>query len=137
MGSRHLGHTIKELLRQRGMRPTQLARLANIDHGQLSKIMHGKAFPSIESLRRIASALGVSPGTLLDGKIETGDELAHAVEHLAVAFYSLRQLEKDDRQSLVSMVHQVAQLVSQSPDQVEKLIGQSPGFQTERLQSGD
>ncbi len=137
MGNSHLGNTIQKLLRQRGMRPVQLAERAQVNQGQLSNIMHGKAYPSIDSLRRIADALGVSPGTLLDGKIENGDELANAVEHLAVAFYSLKQLDSDDRESIVSLVHQVAQLVSNSPDQVEKLIGKSPAFQTELEQSGD
>ena len=137
MGSSYLGNTIQKLLRQRGMRPIQLAERAKIDQGQLSKVMHGKAYPSIDSLMRIASALGVSPGTLLDGKTEDGAELANAVENLAVAFYSLQQLNDDDRDSVLTLVQKVTQLMGKSPNQVSKLIGKSPDFQKAVAQNGD
>ena len=83
------------MLRRHGMRPTQLARLANVNPGQLSQIMHGKAFPSIDSLRRIASVLGVSPGMLLDGKIEESSGITSVVE--------------------LSIIHEVTQLFEKSP----------------------
>lgn len=137
MGNSHLGNTIQKLLRQRGMRPVQLAERAQVNQGQLSNIMHGKAYPSIDSLSRIADALGVSPGTLLDGDTGKSSEFVDAVEHLAVAFYSLQQLDDDDRQSILSLVHQVTQLMGKSPNQVTKLIGKSPDFQTAVAQNRD
>ncbi len=97
------------------MRPTQLARLANVNPGQLSQIMHGKAFPSIDSLRRIASVLGVSPGMLLDGKIEESSGITSVVEHLAGALYSIQHLDENDQQKVLSIIHEVTQLFEKSP----------------------
>lgn len=114
MSSMNLGDTIKELMRQRGMRLTQIARLADVNPGQLSQIINGKAFPSIESLTRIAKALGVSPGRLLDGRIDEGNEFTLAVEHLAVALYSFQKLDSNDQQKVRSVIDQVVALMNQS-----------------------
>lgn len=77
--------------------------------------MHGKAFPSIDSLRRIASVLGVSPGMLLDGKLEESSEITSVVEHLAGALYSIHHLDENDQQKVLSIIHEVTQLFEKSP----------------------
>lgn len=76
-----LGENVRRTREERGLQGKELAQLVNITPGYLSQIETGKSEPTLKVLRRIASALGVTPGTLLDGE-PTMRGVAEMLEHL-------------------------------------------------------
>jgi transcriptional regulator with XRE-family HTH domain len=61
---RYLGNTIKELRQQHGLTIAEVADRADISRGMLSKIENAQTATSLETLSRLAHALGVSLATL-------------------------------------------------------------------------
>jgi len=61
---RYLGNTIKELRQQHGLTIAEVADRADISRGMLSKIENAQTATSLETLSRLAHALGVSMATL-------------------------------------------------------------------------
>ena len=111
MAANQLGQTIQRLLRERGMKPIELAHRAHINRGQLSRILQGRASLSIESLERIAAVLGVAPGTLLEGEPHEVRDLTAQLQReptLAVALRSLRKLPESDRVQVISIIERFA-----------------------------
>lgn len=68
------GERIKLLRERRRMTGVQLAVRTGLNQSYLSKVERNKAGWSMEGLHAIASALGVTPGTLLDGVFEASGE---------------------------------------------------------------
>lgn len=62
--ARYLGNTIKELRQQHGLTIAEVADRAGISRGMLSKIENAQTATSLESLTKLAGALGVSLATL-------------------------------------------------------------------------
>jgi len=56
-----LGHRLKTLREEYGLTQAQLARLAGVTAGLIGQIEQGKVQPSLNTLEKIAHALGVSP----------------------------------------------------------------------------
>jgi transcriptional regulator with XRE-family HTH domain len=70
--ARHtMGATIRLLRERRGLSLTELARILKTDKGYLSCVETNKKTPTLPTLRRIAKALHVTPGAIVDG--EHGD----------------------------------------------------------------
>lgn len=67
-----LGARIRALRRHRGLTLRELADRAAVTESFLSQVERGLASPSISTLRRIASGLGESIGSLFDGEGEPG-----------------------------------------------------------------
>lgn len=61
---RYLGNTVKELRLKHGLTIADVADLAGISRGMLSKIENAQTSTSLETLSRLARALGVSMATL-------------------------------------------------------------------------
>lgn len=61
---RYLGNTIRDLRQQHGLTIADVANLAGISRGMLSKIENAQTATSLENLARLAQALGVSLATL-------------------------------------------------------------------------
>lgn len=59
-----IGHRIRTLREQYEITLEQLASLARLTKGQLSRIENGKVSSPVSTLTRVASALGVPPGDL-------------------------------------------------------------------------
>jgi transcriptional regulator with XRE-family HTH domain len=57
---RYIGHTVRELRRKNDLTLADVASQAGISSGMLSKIENGQAATSLDTLTRIAGALGVS-----------------------------------------------------------------------------
>jgi len=57
---------IKELCKERGMTLSSLSERVAISQPSMSLIVSGKQNPSLETLEKIASALGVGIGELFD-----------------------------------------------------------------------
>jgi transcriptional regulator with XRE-family HTH domain len=64
---RHLGHAIRDQRLRNHLTIADVAALAGISRGMLSKIETGQASTSLDALRRIAHALGVSMSSLFRG----------------------------------------------------------------------
>ncbi|HAG07737.1 MAG TPA: transcriptional regulator [Peptococcaceae bacterium] len=56
-----LGHRLKALREEYGLTQARLARLAGVTAGLIGQIEQGKVQPSLNTLEKIAQALGVSP----------------------------------------------------------------------------
>ena len=54
-----IGVRIKELRKQAGLTQEQLAEQVGLDSRHLSRLEVGRHFPSLDSLERIATALGI------------------------------------------------------------------------------
>lgn len=61
---RYLGNTIREIRLNHGLTIADVANLAGISRGMLSKIENAQTATSLETLSRLAQALGVSLATL-------------------------------------------------------------------------
>jgi XRE family transcriptional regulator of biofilm formation len=70
-----IGIKIREKREEKGMSLRQLAQLIDTNHAYLSRIENGKVTPSIESLIKIANALGCDVSDFFEKKIEADDEL--------------------------------------------------------------
>jgi transcriptional regulator with XRE-family HTH domain len=62
--SRYLGHTIRDLRQKYGLTIAEVAEKTGISRGMLSKIENALTATSLETLVKIANALGVSLSTL-------------------------------------------------------------------------
>jgi transcriptional regulator with XRE-family HTH domain len=63
-----LGARIKALRTERALQQRQLAEKAELTPSMVSQIESGRLTPSLNTLRRLADALGVTIGTLFDGQ---------------------------------------------------------------------
>ncbi len=61
---RYLGNTIRQLRQQNGLTIADVADRAGISRGMLSKIENAQTATSLETVSKLAHALGVSMGTL-------------------------------------------------------------------------
>lgn len=57
---------VKEILKVKGMTAKELAGIMNISEGSLSQTIKNGSNPSLQTLNRIASALGVSVAELFE-----------------------------------------------------------------------
>ena len=125
LGANQIGQTIHRLLDVRRMKPSELARQANVDQGQLSRILRGISYPSIESLSRIANALGVSAGYLLEDETgfsegkESIENLTAALQRkpgLQVALRSIQKLDDKDQEKVLSIINQVVSMIDRAEE---------------------
>jgi len=63
----YIGQGIADHRRRVAMTQDQLAAGSGIDSSNIRAYENGRAMPSIHSLTRIAEALGLEPGALLEG----------------------------------------------------------------------
>jgi len=84
---RYLGSAIRELRRKHGLTIADIAERADISRGMLSKIENGQTATSLESLKRIARALGESLSGLFRNfeVVESGAQLVKKGESMEVA----------------------------------------------------
>ena len=61
---RYLGNTIRELRQQHGLTIAEVADQVGLSRGMLSKVENAQTATSLETLAKVASALGVSLSTL-------------------------------------------------------------------------
>ena len=125
LGANQIGQTIHRLLDVRRMKPSELARQANVDQGQLSRILRGISYPSIDSLSRIANALGVSAGSLLEDETgfsegkESIENLTAALQRkpgLQVALRSIQKLDDKDQEKVLSIINQVVSMIDRAEE---------------------
>ena len=63
---REFASRLKALREARDMSQTELANMANVSRGYLSRVELGMQSPTLEVIERLAAALGVRPSELLE-----------------------------------------------------------------------
>jgi transcriptional regulator with XRE-family HTH domain len=64
--STHLADTLRRLRHERGLTQPELAELASVQPSYVSHLERGRRSPSLSVARRLAAALSVSVGELVD-----------------------------------------------------------------------
>lgn len=105
---------LKALRKRRGLSQAKLAELVGVEQPTVQRWEKGTRLPDLDSLTALAKALGVSPGSLLDGTVEVslGPQLFVIGEVAAGVFKSAWQNDREDwepfvgRPDLVSPTHE-------------------------------
>ncbi|MGO3833858.1 MAG: helix-turn-helix domain-containing protein, partial [Microbacteriaceae bacterium] len=63
----HIGQLMLEQRRMRGMTQDEVAAVSGIDSSNIRAYERGRSMPNVQSLVRVADALDVHPGVLLEG----------------------------------------------------------------------
>jgi transcriptional regulator with XRE-family HTH domain len=95
---------LRDLRRQRNLTQAQLARLAEVSHVHIGRLEKGVSQPTADFIKKLAEALGVFPGYLLDG--EQQNAVAANIEdfELAQQFQQLAKLPAEDKLIIKSVV---------------------------------
>jgi transcriptional regulator with XRE-family HTH domain len=98
------GQTVRRWRQERGLTQADLAKAAGVPRPNLSRIESGSAEVSLRTLRSLAWALGVTPGTLADGRTPApGKALSRsALERIAAGAVHLRTL-RDARENALAV----------------------------------
>lgn len=94
---------LKALRRQKKLSQTELGQLAEMAFTQVSRYERGITHPTTDALRRLAQALGVSVGDLMDGTPSTGFVKPEEQE----IFRRLRLIEKlppEDKDAVMKLL---------------------------------
>jgi len=70
-----VGEKVREIRNEKKLSLRQLAAMTDMNHAYLSRIENGKVQPSVESLIKIAKALGCDVADFFEKKMEVDDEL--------------------------------------------------------------
>jgi len=63
-----LGANLREARKKLGLTQEQVADASGVHATEVSRIEAGKRDPQVSTVRRLAEAVGLSPGELLDGQ---------------------------------------------------------------------
>jgi transcriptional regulator with XRE-family HTH domain len=96
---------LRELRRQRNLTQAELARLANVSQVHVGRLEKGVSQPTADFIKKLAEALGVLPGYLLDGSQQQA--VAANIEdfELAQQFQQLSKLPQEDKAIIKSVVN--------------------------------
>lgn len=73
---------VKRIRKARGLSQAELADMVGVTQGLISKIEHGDANPTLDTILRLASALQVSPAILFGGLPDRHQHLIETFESL-------------------------------------------------------
>ncbi|MBA2877992.1 transcriptional regulator with XRE-family HTH domain [Anoxybacillus kamchatkensis] len=71
----HVGEKVRKIRNEKKLSLRQLATMTDMNHAYLSRIENGKVQPSVESLIKIAKALGCDVADFFEKKMEVDEEL--------------------------------------------------------------
>lgn len=81
-----LGGRVKALRMERALQQRQLAEKAELTPSMVSQIESGRLTPSLNTLRRLAEALGVTIASLFDGQPAGSIVISRKKDHPVVSF---------------------------------------------------
>lgn len=93
-----LAQRLRDLRKQRQLSQLELARLSGVHNVNLSRYERGLAEPSGESIRRLAEALGVTVGHLIDGDTDERGSGRAGDPELRQQMLEIERLPAEDRQ---------------------------------------
>lgn len=97
-----LGARIKELRKARGLSQERLSEKVGIDPKHLSRIEVGNSYPSLDTLERIATALGVEAKDLFEFVHEkTNKELTSSIAAM------LKEATPEDLRTILKIVRAI------------------------------
>ena len=102
-----LGVRISQLRLEAGMTQAKLAEKSNLSIDSISRIERGDRAPSLESLEKIAEALGIDPAELLNF---SGKELVALAEGPPECL-ELWNLLKKKKRDQIKMIYDIAKIV--------------------------
>lgn len=103
------------LRKERGLSQQAMADAVGMHVNQIKRYESGAAQPSLEALKKLATALHVTTDSLLFGEAERGPD-----EELRLQFEAIRQFDEDDKETARSVLeglilkHQAKQLLRQA-----------------------
>lgn len=120
-GAAALGVTVRSARTRLGLSVQALAQSAGVSLGLVSQVEHGKGNPSLQSIQRLAKALGMSAGRLLEPPVDA----------LTVVTADERHVLRDENADSAS--HPLRELLSPAGDPRIQLIRTvlPPGFSNE------
>ena len=80
-----IGRQIRELRKLKGLSQDQLAEAAEIDAKSLSRIERGVFLPALDTVQRLADALGLSIAELFAGEARNARALRHFLLDVALS----------------------------------------------------
>src|SRR3954451_7599327 len=99
-----IGERLKSARHERHMTLAQLAEASDLTKGFLSQVEHGHSLPSIGSLRRLSSALGMPVENLVAGE----KSLPGGTATISGGAYLYRDITRHDPENLVSSLVNIA-----------------------------
>lgn len=91
-----IGQRVRAVRQRLGISLEDLGELSEISWTSIGKIERGASSPTAETLVRIATALGVDPGTFLSGI--TADDYGQRLHQLSARDLIKARAEQDERQ---------------------------------------
>jgi transcriptional regulator with XRE-family HTH domain len=97
-----IGDNIKEVRKAKGMSQKQIALSIGIDQAQYSRIESGKVEPTISSLEKIATALGVELSAFFSS--QTALEVSMEDKSLIEKAKLLDELDDEEKNSIFNII---------------------------------
>jgi transcriptional regulator with XRE-family HTH domain len=115
----NLGESIRKIRQLKGLSQGEMQKRTGILRSYLSRVENGHTVPSLATLQRLASAMGVALADFFAADGEGAAAAAPAVgdgasEYLVELKNYLPQLSAQQRQELLDMVKDMAQTVRRS-----------------------
>lgn len=89
--ARTFGRRLRETRLKAGLSQSDLEEISGIPKARLSRYENGHVAPSIQTLERLAKALGVSEASLLDDQRAVMEEFISVLQQRGVTFTSSEQ----------------------------------------------
>jgi transcriptional regulator with XRE-family HTH domain len=113
----NLGESIRKIRQDKGLSQGEMQKRTGILRSYLSRVENGHTVPSLATLQRLASAMGVALADFFaaDGQgVPRTNPADGASEYLVELRNYLPQLSTQQRQELLDMVKEMAQSVRRS-----------------------
>ena len=115
----NLGESIKKIRQSKGLSQGEMQKRTGILRSYLSRVENGHTVPSLATLQRLATAMGVALSDFFaaegDGAVATASVSSDtATQYLGELKNYLPQLSTEQRQKLLAMVKEMAQSVRRS-----------------------
>lgn len=89
---------LRQLRKEKGLTQTELGKLAGVHNVNLSRYERGQSEPSADGLKRLAEALGVSVGHLVEGSINEIPQARFEDPELREQLIEIERLPAEDKQ---------------------------------------